>query len=714
MATLILTAVGTAIGGPLGGAIGAILGQQVDQAAFRPAARRGPRLGDLAVQTSTYGSEIPKVFGRMRVAGTVVWATDLTESRSTSSGGKGRPKTVNYSYSANFAVALSGRPIIGVRRIWADGKLLRGAAGDFKSATVYRLYNGDEDQDVDPLIAAAQGVDHAPALRGTAYAVFENFELADYGNRIPSLTFEVEADDVVTIGDIAEELSNGAISAAGTPALIGYAAIGDSVRGAIEGLIDVASLSLSDRDGLLRLDSGSPAPSPIGPDEVASGRQTIRRADDAVADEVGITYYEVARDYQSGLQRATLGAVPRRAERVALPVALMAESVKAIAEQRLAMLRSGREQVKVSLSWSRSALRPGDIVSMPDMAGRWRVRRWTLEATGLALELARTREESASSSSPAAPGSGVGEQDLPHGPTTFHVIDLPLGEPAGGQPLLLVVAAGAQEGWRRANLIVSFDNNASWQSAGSTAHPAILGRAQSALATGDPALFDTVSALDVELLAGSMWLESADDDRLVAGTNLALVGEELIQFGSAQWLGDRRFRLTRLLRGRRGTESAVTGHEVDERFVLIERDSLAAISAPEEAIGSEAQFRASGIGDAVPVSASLTITGSSVRPPPPVHLRAARTPVGDIKIEWVRRSRIGWTWADAADTPLGEEQEMYRLTLAAGQRVVITSVASHIYTLDQQIEDGFEASPDIAVSQLGTHAESSSVSLRLD
>lgn len=715
MATLILTAVGTAIGGPLGGAIGAILGQQVDQAVFRPTARRGPRLGDLAVQTSTYGSEIPKIFGRMRVAGTVVWATDLRESRATSGGGKGQPKTVNYSYSANFAVALSGRPITNVRRIWADGKLLRGASGDFKSATDYRLYKGHEDQDVDPLIAAAQGPNEAPAFRGTAYAVFENFELADYGNRIPSLTFEVEADSAVTIGDIAEELSAGMISADESPALIGYAAIGDSVRGAIEGLIDVASLSLSDRDGLLRLNSGSSVPAPIEPEEAGVGRQIIRRGSDAVADEVSIAYYEVARDFQSGLQRATLGAaVARRAERIALPAAMTAAGAKAIAEQRFATLRSGREQAKIKLSWARSTLRPGDLLALPGLTGRWKVRRWTLEATSLALELTRTREGSALSSAPAAPGTGIGEPDLPHGPTTFEVMDLPLGEPVGGQPLLLIAAAGAQEGWRRANLIVSFDDGASWQSAGSTAPAATLGCTLSALHPGDPALFDTVSTVDVELLNDRMWLENADDDRLVAGANLALIGDELVQFASAEWLGGRRFRLARLLRGRRGTEWAAAEHESNEKFVLVERESLAEISTPVATIGGEAQFRASGIGDSMPASATVAIAGNSVRPPSPVHLRASRAPAGDIAVEWVRRSRTGWAWADAADAPLGEEGELYRLTLAGGARVIMTDAPSFTYTLDQQLEDDFEAASHITVSQLGTYAESPSASLRLD
>jgi hypothetical protein len=60
----------------------------------------------------------------MRVAETVIWSTDIKEERSSSGGGKGQPKSVNYSYSASFAVALSGRRISAVRRIRADGKLL--------------------------------------------------------------------------------------------------------------------------------------------------------------------------------------------------------------------------------------------------------------------------------------------------------------------------------------------------------------------------------------------------------------------------------------------------------------------------------------------------------------------------------------------------------------------------------------------------------------
>ena len=373
MATIVLTTVGTIVGGPIGGAIGALVGQAADAMLFAPKARQGPRLGELAVQTSNYGSVIPKIFGTLRVAGTVIWATDLIERRATSGGGKGRPKTVNYSYSASFAVALSGRRIQSVGRIWADGKLLRGAAGDFKSETAFRLYQGSEDQASDPLIASAEGVGSTPAFRGVACAVFEDFQLADYGNRIPSLTFEVIAEPApITVGIIASELSDDALAAGTTPSLTGFAASGDSVRGAIETLTSVTGLSLVDDGAVLRLavpsESGVTIPKfehDARGSRGGGGRgERTRRSSDTVPGEVSISYYESARDWQTGLQRATLGGPSVRVERVALPAALASNTAKAFAERRLAGLQAARTSATIHVPARRSALRAGDVLAL--------------------------------------------------------------------------------------------------------------------------------------------------------------------------------------------------------------------------------------------------------------------------------------------------------------------------------------------------------------
>ena len=196
MATLVLGVAGGALGSVFGGvgaiagrALGSLAGYAIDQTLFgpKPANATGPRLSDLEVQASTEGAVMPRVYGKTRLAGQIIWATDFEEvTKTETQGGKGGPKvtTTEYSYFANFAVALCEGKIARIGRIWADGKPLDQAAFTF------RVYPGDEEQLPDSLIAAKQG-GSAPAYRGTAYVVFERMALADFGNRLPQLSFEV-------------------------------------------------------------------------------------------------------------------------------------------------------------------------------------------------------------------------------------------------------------------------------------------------------------------------------------------------------------------------------------------------------------------------------------------------------------------------------------------------------------------------------------------
>ncbi|HZF95764.1 MAG TPA: phage tail protein [Allosphingosinicella sp.] len=709
MATLILTTVGSVFGGPVGAAVGAVIGQAIDRRVFAPKARHGPRLGDLSVQTSSYGSQIPKLFGTMRVAGTVIWATDLVETRTRSGGGKGRPKTVGYSYAGNFAVALSSRRVTAVRRIWADGKLLRGAGGDFKTKLGdFRLHGGGEDQDADPLIASAEGIGLAPAYRGLAYAVFEDLQLEDYGNRIPSLSFEIEADaEPPAIGAIASELSGGAIADGGTPSVSGYAATGDSVRSAVEALADVVPLTLVDGGASLVLGTPAAAAAAIGRADCSAAPEISRRAAGSVAGEVSLGFYDPARDHQAGLQRAFRDGPTARADSRALAAAVWADEAKGFAEARLSWLWAARSTAKLRLSWRRLGLRPGSVVTLEKEPGHWLVERWLLGPVTVDLELTRLpgREGAVPGASSGRP---VSEPDIVHGPTVLRLFDLPLPS-EGPEPWLAAVAAGTSPGWRRALLTVSFDGGSSWQDLGPTAQPAVIGTAMNAPAGASGALFDDRNVLDVELLHAGMDLEGRSDSALAGGANLAVLGSELVQFGRAQRVGERRYRLSRLLRGRRGTEWAAGAHVAGEAFVLLERDSILAIPVPPGAVGAEAALFAVGMSDgAGGVSATRTAMAESLRPPSPVHLGAERLASGDVRIGWTRRSRLGWTWASGSDTPLAEEQELYRVTLASAgaSRSVTVSEPFLLYTAGEQAADGLAGPLAIDVVQLGTHAAS--------
>jgi len=211
MASLVLGSIGSAVGpsifgagfsmfgmsitgAQIGGAIGALAGSFIDSALMpgQHITRQGPRLSDVNIQSSTEGAPIPLVFGRMRVAGQLIWASKFRETAATtkSGGGKGSGSSVkvsetDFTYSISFAVALCAGETTKIGRVWADGKLLD------LSAFTTRFYKGDETQSPDPLMEAIEGTNNTPAYRGLSYIVFEAMPLAQFGNRIPQLQFEI-------------------------------------------------------------------------------------------------------------------------------------------------------------------------------------------------------------------------------------------------------------------------------------------------------------------------------------------------------------------------------------------------------------------------------------------------------------------------------------------------------------------------------------------
>jgi hypothetical protein len=216
MARLVLGVAGAVVGAyfgnpALGFAIGSAIGGAVDPATTKA---QGPRLNDLRVQGSAYGAPIPRPYGAMRLAGQVVWSGGIREHQETESqSSKGGPQveTTSYTYTASFAVQLCAGPIGGVRRIWADARLIWSAASDQPLASALAsgaigekitLYPGTADQEADPLIEADKGVGATPAYRHRALLVFEDLDLAPYGNRIPNIEAEVVSAGVPVVVEV--------------------------------------------------------------------------------------------------------------------------------------------------------------------------------------------------------------------------------------------------------------------------------------------------------------------------------------------------------------------------------------------------------------------------------------------------------------------------------------------------------------------------------
>lgn len=715
MATLLLTAVGSAIGGPIGAAIGAMAGQRVDQALLGPKGRQGARLADLAVQASTYGASIPRLYGRMRVSGTVIWATDLREERQKVSQGKGRPKATVYSYSASFAVLLSARPIRGIGRIWADGTLLRGAAGDFKIETGFRFHSGAPDQPVDPLIASAEGA-AAPAYRGRAYAVFEDMALESFGNRIPNLSFEVLADDgPVAVVDIIADLAGGDVDAAYSRTLDGYVADGSSVAAALAPLNDIAALDWTDRGTALHV-GRSDFPNTVVAEEDLGAAIDLnggprlhqkRGAADSLPSRLELAFADPSRDYQLGLQSIDLHANGQE-QHIDLPAALDADHAAQWARERLFAARRETMVVEVRLPWR--YLSGWSAASLSLQGQPWRVRSVAMEGLSVVVTLS-PRTALPSATVPVDGGRIVAEADRAAGRTTLRLADLPsVQDAAATAPLVVAAAAGTTPGWRSAVLMQRAGPTAPWEDLGRTAAPATMGMVRNPLGAASPHLMDMRNTLTVDLLHDGMSLLNVSDDALWTGANLALVGGEVLQFGMAERFAPGRWILSRLLRGRRGTEARIADHAAQEPFLLLDPETLTALSVPTGA--SDVDVLAKGVGDPDGVTASLSAVGAALRPLSPVHLRAVPLSDGTIDVQWTRRSREGWRWLDGIEVPVAEEAELYRIEIAAlplAESIGATLAQPHYQLSAGQLAELRSAgatSLTLSVRQIGRFAQS--------
>lgn len=220
MATIALAAVGAALGGAVGGSVlglsmatigqaaGAAIGRRIDQQVIGAgsAAVEGPRIDRFRLTGATEGADVQQVYGRMRIAGQVIWASQFKESTTTTQGTSATPTVTTYQYSLSLALALCEGEVSRIGRIWADGSEIS------PESLNIRFYSGTMDQLPDPKISAIEGAENTPAYRGTAYVVIEDMALDQFENRIPQLTFEVFSAAPASQGDVMARITGAVLA----------------------------------------------------------------------------------------------------------------------------------------------------------------------------------------------------------------------------------------------------------------------------------------------------------------------------------------------------------------------------------------------------------------------------------------------------------------------------------------------------------------------
>ncbi|NAZ35513.1 glycoside hydrolase/phage tail family protein [Rubellimicrobium sp. CFH 75288] len=396
----------------------------------------------------------------------------------------------------------------------------------------------------------------------------------------------------------------------------------------------------------------------------------LRAPEAEAAGQVSVGFLEAGGDYAAASAGARLPDDPRPAlSRHDLPLVLLREEARGLAERWLAEARLGRETARFALPPSMGHVGPGDTVRLD--GALWRVDR--LEDRGLLLlEAQRVEPESyrpfAGEADPASR-----PQIVPALPVEAVFLDLPLlrGDEAPHAPHV----AFAARRWHGLVTLLQSEDDSDYAPALSQRRPAVAGTTLTPLAAARPGLWDLGPALRVRLASGA--LASASLRRVLGGANAAAIGDgqtdlwEVFQFAEAELVAPRTWDLRLRLRGQAGTDGVMPRDwPAGSRFVLLD-GAVGQWAFPPAWRGRPRHYRwgpaSRPPSDPAWRHREVAFRGVGLRPYAVCHLRTRRGP-GGLAVSWTRRTRIeGDRWSPP-EVPLGEEREAYLVRLTRNGR----------------------------------------------
>ncbi len=363
------------------------------------------------------------------------------------------------------------------------------------------------------------------------------------------------------------------------------------------------------------------------------------------------------------------------------PGALGNNQAAQIIERILFQAWSGRTNISTSIPLKHLLKDPGDVVTITKGSKTIQVELHTVKlGANSIIKIDGTIDDSAVhiSTTTGADALGVEGQFISiAGQTDFFILDTPLFRDLDNGSIIYVVAGTP--------------GNLTWPGAAIqrglaidtlTGFTAIVssrdmdyGFAENALATASPDIFDRDNTLIVDLYSGT--LTSDTETNVLNGTNALLVGDEIIQFVTAVLNSDGTYTLSTLLRGRRGTEYAVGTHLAAERVIVLSSSTTLRVALDLSDHLTTFFYRAITLGSSQFSSATVTkqLLLRSQMPYAPSHL-AGTIAANDWTFTLVNRTRLGGSWKDSIDAPLGEGGENYEWDVMDGVTVkrTLTSI----------------------------------------
>lgn len=436
---------------------------------------------------------------------------------------------------------------------------------------------------------------------------------------------------------------------------------------------------------------------------------------------VTLNYYSANIDHNVFSQTASLETFEEGQDvKLDVPFTMTDEEAHRIAETALVNTHIEQQQITFTTDYYNLDLEPGDIVTIPlDSGGTMDVRIIQVTSTddGI-LEFTAVRSDyntssyTASGVTPSAPPTQTTNVVASIGYSSALFIEVPhiAGESGSPRVFSLIHGYGAA-GWPGAVLYRSIDSGASYSpvaTSSSIVTMGIMNSISAAPAGNNYHIWDDQSELVVTLKQGSL-ISASSDLAVQNGDNWCMVGEEVIGFRYAQLIGANQYKLTRLLRGRAGTEVKINDHVADELFVLLDQSRMTRLDISTADLGKTVKFKAVTFGSDLSKATAIDVKpyGLNMRPLRPANAKAEKQANGDWLITWIERPRMDNNLRDYTELTHDVDWAGFAVAIKQGSTIKRTATAvtnSFVYTVAMQTADfgGVQTSLEAQVVQMST------------
>lgn len=384
--------------------------------------------------------------------------------------------------------------------------------------------------------------------------------------------------------------------------------------------------------------------------------------------QIAVKYMNASDDYQSDIQYSDriVSTQSNTVTTVTLPMSMLPNEAKAVAETMVLDQSASRLSTRISVLANYTKYEPTDVIIVQGPDGdNYRMRQVRRTDNFPIIEMDLVSDEAGVLIATGITSDTYQPSTIVQGlvDTSMILLDIPILQDADDNIGFYAVTRGMLSPYPGATIFRSTDD-VNFNPVTSITTSGRYGTCLTILGdyTG-PRIFDEVNSVSVLVLGDP--LQSSTRDAIVqsADVNAILIGNEILQFATATQTATNTYLLSGLLRGSRGTEWAMTGHQLSERAVMLGTAGMSRIALNTPDVGILEYYKGATFGQllAEVESQDFTCNVVGLRPFSPWDLRKTLDGSNNATLTWQRRSRLSVRMVGplGISVPLDDTTETY-------------------------------------------------------